>query len=114
MSALDYLIKKPGSPLKSVKLAIATNRIDESPRKYWKSLDNVTKLKCGITKGVKLDALKQVFYLTPEPMPENITDVDILKTLTVSELKKMASKKGISGISKLKKNELVEKLSQNK
>jgi Rho termination factor, N-terminal domain len=112
MSALEYLIEQPGSALKTVKLAIATNRIDEAPRQYWKTLDPITSLKCNISKGKKLDALKQVFYLEPQPMPATITDVGILKTMTTADLKAMAKKRGIAGISKMKKDDLVEVLSK--
>jgi hypothetical protein len=111
-AALEYLIELPGSALKTVKPAIATNRIDESPRQYWKTLDPIVNLKCGITKGKKLDALKQVFYLTPQPMPDTITDVGILKGMSTADLKTMAKKRGITGISKLKKDALVEILSK--
>ena len=110
-AALQYLIELPGSDLKKVKLATATNRIDEASRQYWKTLDPIASLKCGITRGKKLDALKSVFYLTPQPMPEVITDPAILKTLTSTELKKMAKKRGITGYSKLKKADLIETLS---
>ena len=34
-AALQYLIEKPDSKLKGVKLPVATNRIDEAPRQYW-------------------------------------------------------------------------------
>ncbi|MCP6762182.1 MAG: Rho termination factor N-terminal domain-containing protein [Fischerella sp. CENA71] len=112
-SALQYLIEKPGSELKGVKLAIATNRIDESPRQYWKSLEPITKLKCGITKGKKLVALKEVFYLTPQPTPEVITDGNTLNSLTVAQLKDMVKKQGITGYTKKKKQELVDLLSKN-
>jgi hypothetical protein len=127
MAALEYLIEQPGSPLKTVKLAIATNRIDEAPRQYWKTLDPITKLTCGISKGKKLDALKQVFYLTPEPEPEpepkpkkksidtpeiaDTTDPTVLKKLTLTKLKAMAQKRGISFSTKIKKDALIELLS---
>ncbi|MBE9054449.1 Rho termination factor [Sphaerospermopsis sp. LEGE 08334] len=110
-AALEYLIEKPGSNLKGVKLAVATNRIDEAPRKYWKNLDPITTLRCGITKA-KLKDLKQVFYLTPESLPEVIKDPAILKTLTVTELKNMAKKRGVVGFSKKSKDALVELLSE--
>jgi hypothetical protein len=112
MTALEYLVKQPGSVIKSVKPAIATNLIDEAPRQYWKTLDPILNLKCGITKGQKLDALNQVFYLTPQPMPHTITDTDILKTMPTAELKLMAKKRGITGISRMKKDDLVKVLSQ--
>ncbi|MBE9158067.1 Rho termination factor N-terminal domain-containing protein [Nodosilinea sp. LEGE 06152] len=112
MSALQYLIEQPGSSLKAVKLPVATNRIDESPRQYWKNLNEITKLKCGITKGKKLDALKQVFYLTPEPLPKTIKDPAILNSLTMTELKKMAKERAIPAFGKMKKPEIVEALSQ--
>lgn len=112
MAALQYLIEQPGSPLKTVKIAVATNRIDEAPRQYWKNLEPITNLKCGITKGKKLDALKQVFFLTPQPMPDTITDAGILETMTTTELKAMAKKRGITGIGKMKKPDLVSALSK--
>ena len=111
-AALQYLIELPGSDLKKVKLATATNRIDEAPRQYWKTLDPIANLKCGITRGKKLNALKSVFYLTPQPMPEVITDPAILKTLTATELKKMSNLRGITGYSKLKKADLIDVLSK--
>lgn len=111
-AALDYLIKRPVNPLKGVKLATATERIDNAPRKYWKeSLTEVTQLKCGITKGKKLNIFKEVFYTTPEPLPDVITEPDLLSTFTVAELKKMAKKRSLSGYTKLKKNDLIKLLS---
>jgi hypothetical protein len=109
--ALQYLIEQPATSLKGVKLATATSRIDEAPRQYWQSLDPITQLKCGITKGKKLKALETVFYLTPQPMPEMIQDLAILKGLTTTELKAMAKKRQLTGYSKLKKQELIELLS---
>ncbi|WP_414571400.1 Rho termination factor N-terminal domain-containing protein [Nostoc sp. CCY 9925] len=111
-AALEYLVKQPDSVLKALKPAIATNRIDEAPRQYWKTLDPIVDLKCGITKGKKLDALNQVFYLTPQPMPETITDIGILQTMTTADLKVMAKKQGITGITKMKKDDLVKALSK--
>ncbi|WP_445633249.1 Rho termination factor N-terminal domain-containing protein [Nostoc sp. DSM 114161] len=111
-AALEYLVKQPDSVLKTVKPAIATNRIDEAPRKYWKTLDPIVDLKCGITKGKKLDALNQVFYLTPQPMPDTTTDMGILKTMTIANLKLMAKNRGITGITKMKKDDLVKALSK--
>ncbi|MEZ2318888.1 MAG: Rho termination factor N-terminal domain-containing protein [Microcoleus sp.] len=111
MAALQYLIEQPNSELKSVKLAVATNRIDEAPRQYWKNFEPITSLKCGITKGKKLDAIKSVFYLTPQSMPDTINDVNILRTMTTVELKAIAKKRGIAGITKMKKDALIEALS---
>ncbi len=108
-AALQYLIEKPNSELKGVKLAIATNRLDEAQRKYWKDLEPITKLKCGITKGKKLDALKEVFYLTPDPTLQATTPVN---ALTITQLRGMAKKQGVSGYTKKKKQELVALLSE--
>lgn len=108
-TALDYLIKQPGTVLKGINVASATNRIDEAPRKYWKTLQPITKLKCKITPS-KLKALEKVFYVDPEPLPEVITDRQLLDSFTAAELKKMATKRGIKGCAKLKKSEVVEKL----
>ena len=108
-AALDYLIKQPGTLLKGVSVATASTRIDSAPRKYWKTLQPITKLKCKLTKS-KLKELEKVFYLEPEPLPEVITDRALLETFTVSELKKMATKRGIERSSKLKKAEIVNAL----
>lgn len=109
--ALQYLIEQPATSLKGVKLATATSRIDQAPRQYWQSLDPITQLKCGITKGKKLKALETVFYLTPQPMPEIIEDPTILKNMTMKDLKAIAHKRQLTGYSKLKKQELIELLS---
>lgn len=111
-TGLDYLIKRSHNPLKKVKLATATERIYAAPRQYWKQdLSHVPKLKCGITKSKNLQIFKDVFFVTPQPLPEVITDVDFLKTFTNTELKAMAKKRGFSGYSSLNKTALVKLLS---
>lgn len=110
--ALEYLTQQPDSPLKKLNLLKATNRIDEAPRQYWQDFKPVTKLQCGITAGKKLKALEQVFYLTPEPIPDDVSNIQILNTFTTSELKKIAKKRKLSGYSKLTKTKLINLLSQ--
>ncbi len=111
-SALEYLIEQPNTPLKTIDILKATNRIDEAPRQYWQDLNPIINLKCGITRGKKVKALEKVFYLTPEAMPDEIKDPKVLNTLTTTELKKLAKKRGRSGYSKLTKAKLVNLLSQ--
>ncbi|MBE9069662.1 transcription termination factor rho family protein [Leptolyngbya cf. ectocarpi LEGE 11479] len=108
--ALDYLIKQPNTPLKGVNLGIAVTRIEDAPRQYWSSFQPITKLGCRITAGKKLKALEQVFYLTPEPLPDVITDRKLLESFTKKQLTDIAKKRGIKGISKLSKPRLVERL----
>jgi hypothetical protein len=109
-AALDYVIKQPGSVLSRVNVASATNRIDEAPRQYWKTLQPITKLKCGITAGKKLKTLEKIFYVEPETLPDVITDRKLLDSFNATELKNMAKKRGITGYTKLKKVDLIEKL----
>ncbi|MEM8675582.1 MAG: Rho termination factor [Cyanobacteria bacterium P01_G01_bin.67] len=111
-SALEYLAQQPDSPLNKLNILKATNRIDEAPRQYWQDFKPVTKLQCGITAGKKVKALDQVFYLTPEPIPDNINDPKVLNTLTTTELKKIAKKRKLPGYTKLSKPKLVNLLSQ--
>jgi len=116
MAALQYLIEQPNGILKGIKLAVATNRIDEAPRQFWQNFDPVINLKCGITK-TKLDALKSVFYLTPQeppiepPTSETTPTLAALKKMTVAQLKKMAKEKGIDITAKMKKADLIKVLS---
>ncbi|MEN9259827.1 MAG: hypothetical protein Q6L60_02595 [Thermostichus sp. HHBFW_bins_43] len=113
-SALGYLKQQSGNLFSGVDLTVAVNRIDEAHRQYWQTLDPIANLKCGITKGKKLDALKEVFYLTPRPMPEQteIRDPKLLNKLKNNELKALAKKRGLEYTSKIKKSELVKLLSQ--
>ncbi|MEH1849125.1 MAG: Rho termination factor [Nostoc sp.] len=69
LAALRYLISEPSSALKGVDPIIAANRIAESNRKTWSNFNPILTLKCGITKGKKLDALAKVFFLSPPPPP---------------------------------------------
>ena len=110
-SALDYLKKQPDTKLKGVDLAKATGCIERAPRKYWETLTPITKLGCGIT-AKKIKELKDVFYLDPEPWPEVITDPGLLDTFTVTDLKKMASKRGLKKCSGLKKADLIRRLAE--
>jgi hypothetical protein len=110
-SALLYLIEKPASELRGVNLSVATNRIDEAPRQSWTTLAPITQLKCGITRGKKLNSLEEIFYLVPQP--PNYRDPKILNTFTLKKLREMAKNKKISGYSRKSKPELVEVLSQS-
>ncbi|VXD15672.1 conserved hypothetical protein [Planktothrix serta PCC 8927] len=69
LAALGYLQSESTSPLKKVDLIKVTDFILESNRETWADLNELIKLKCGITKGNKLDCLKKVFYCKPEPLP---------------------------------------------
>jgi hypothetical protein len=69
-AALQYLAEEPGSPLKGVDVIKAAHKIAEANRENWKSFSEIPKLKCGITKGKKLEAIEQVFFLAPKPKPE--------------------------------------------
>ncbi|BAZ27587.1 hypothetical protein NIES4074_00140 [Cylindrospermum sp. NIES-4074] len=80
LAALRYLIAEPGSALKGVDPIVATNRIAAAEREKWSDFNPITTLKCGITKGKKLDALTKVFFLPspqklppPPPLPEIIS-----------------------------------------
>jgi hypothetical protein len=64
---LTYLASQPGSPLKGLEATIAASKIAAEDRSTWQDFTPIIKLKCGITKGKKLDALATAFYLTPPP-----------------------------------------------
>jgi hypothetical protein len=109
-AALQYLIEKQGSELKGVNLLSTTARIYEAAdRKYWKNLEPITKLKCGIT-AAKVKVLNQIFYLTPEVQPDPDPSSIDLKRLTVAQLKALAKEKGITGCSKKTKAILIKEL----
>jgi hypothetical protein len=105
---LEYLINRPINPLKNVDLEDALDKLDNPYRQYWKEeLKEITFLDFGIT-AAKLKILKEIFYTTPQPLPEIINDRVILNTLTVKELQKVAEKRGKLEFKKLKKPELIE------
>jgi hypothetical protein len=64
---LNYLASQPGSPLKGIDATLAASKIAAEDRSTWRDFTPIIKLKCGITKGKKLDALATAFYLTPPP-----------------------------------------------
>ncbi|OKH40382.1 hypothetical protein NIES2119_01800 [[Phormidium ambiguum] IAM M-71] len=70
LAALRYLISEPGSVLKGVDPVIAANKISEAKRETWSNFNAITTLRCGITKGKKLDALSNVFFLSPSKPSE--------------------------------------------
>lgn len=76
LAAFRYLVSEVGSPLKGLDVVVATEKIESANRETWADFNPITKLKCGITKGKKLDALSKVFYLSvptpPPPAPEII------------------------------------------
>jgi hypothetical protein len=69
LAALRYLAEQPGTPLKGVDVTIAAARIAEADRSWWQDLTPITKLGCKITRGKKLEALKEVFFLAPTAPP---------------------------------------------
>jgi hypothetical protein len=86
LAALRYLESQPGSPLKGVNVTVAANRIEEAARSKWSDLNPITKLKCGITKGKKLDALGKVFFIAPPPPPPPAPESVSLKQASRDEI----------------------------
>lgn len=85
-TALEYATEQSNSALKGVKVLVVANRISEAPRETWKTLDEVIKLKCGITKGKKLDALAKVFFLSEPVLPPPSPEVISVKKATRDEI----------------------------
>jgi hypothetical protein len=109
-ATLQYLIGQPGSPLKTVNLLSATEKLEQASREYWNNFDSIPSLKCGITKGKKLDTFKTAFYLTPlpPPPPPPLPPIDELKALKVTELRKIAKERGVAGHTKMSKVALLD------
>ena len=55
--------------MKGVDATISASKIAAEDRSVWQDFTPIVKLKCGITKGKKLDELATVFYLSPPPPP---------------------------------------------
>lgn len=68
LAALRYLVAQPDSALKTLNVITATNKLESANRETWSNLNSVLNLRCGITKGKKLDSLAKVFYVSP-PKP---------------------------------------------
>lgn len=105
--AIAYLLQLSNSPLKGINKKLFIDRLSQAPRKYLQDLNHISRLKCGIKQGSKLNGLKQVFYLTPEPIPDDCQDQKVLEIFTSNELKQMAKKRGLKGYSKLTKTKLI-------
>ncbi|WP_448266613.1 Rho termination factor [Nostoc sp. DSM 114159] len=84
LAAFRYLISEPSSALKGVDPIVATNRIAESNRKTWSNFNPILTLKCGITKGKKLDTLAKVFFFSPSPEPEPLPPPKIVSIKSAS------------------------------
>ncbi|MFS8866631.1 Rho termination factor [Synechococcus sp. H65.1] len=90
LAALRYLAEQPGTPLKGVDVTTAAARIAEADRSWWQDLTPITKLGCRITRGKKLDALKEVFFLAPTAPPPS-KKKSSKKTTTSASVKKTSS-----------------------
>lgn len=113
LSALRYLESQPGSALKGVNVTVAANRIETAARSQWLDLAPITKLKCGITKGKKLDALTKVFFLAPPPPPPPAPETVSLKAASeaqILERLEYLSHYGMGGLDPLDVAELTQML----
>ncbi len=86
LAALKFLIAEPGSALKGVDAVVASNRISLADRKAWSNLSPITTLKCGITKGKKLDALRKIFFLSVPPPPPPAPEIISIKQASRDEI----------------------------
>jgi len=69
-TALKYLVNESGSVLSKLDVAKTVDKVVASNRETWVNLDVITTLKCGITKGDKLNAFSKVFFVSPTKTPE--------------------------------------------
>lgn len=82
LAGLKYLSAQPGSPLKGLDVTVAASRIAEADRAWWQDLTPVTTLGCKITRGKKLDALSEIFFVTPTTPPPKKTPAKKTKPST--------------------------------
>ncbi|MBW4490403.1 MAG: hypothetical protein KME12_21705 [Trichocoleus desertorum ATA4-8-CV12] len=83
---LKHLGSQPGSSLKGVDTTIAATRIAAEDRTTWQDFTPIVKLKCGITKGKKLDTLAAAFYLSPPPPPPEPPSTISIKQASEQEI----------------------------
>lgn len=107
---LEYLVNKSDSVFKNFDLLSATDKLEQAPREYWTNFNPVINLKCGITKGKKLDALKEVFYLTP--LPPKIPSIDELNALSLPALRKIGKEWEVADYAKMSKISLMNHFDQ--
>jgi hypothetical protein len=81
LAALKYLIEEPNSALKGIDCTIAAQKIATAKRETWQNLTEITSLKCSITKGKKLDALKEIFFLSPSQKQEKSLPVPTIVSI---------------------------------
>lgn len=85
-AALRHLASSPENPLKGVDLTVAVNRIESADRSTWQDFSPIPKLKCGITKGKKLDALNSVFFIDAPPPPPAPPEIISIKQASHEEI----------------------------
>ncbi len=110
-AALRYLVAEPGSALKGLDVTVATNRIEAAAREIWTDFSPITKLKCGITKGKKLDELTKVFFLSapmPPPPPPEITGIKAASREEIFTRLSYLSTFKIGGFEKIDPNEVAD------
>ena len=86
LSALRYLDSEFSAAFKGVDVIVAANRIEAADRSNWADFTPITKLKCGITKGKKLDTLSKVFFIDAPPPPPSAPESISIKKASRDEI----------------------------